>query len=122
MELFDRIHRPKVIFVKKTFIFIYFNRFLDRFLKKFVNQLYLFFFSILNSNLFSDLIYYERFERYFNFTEPQSKFIESSNTLQKKNKKYGLFLGALHDGMKKNEYSIVGQVLHFAHLIKPYKI
>ena len=28
----------------------------------------------------------------------------------------GLFLGVLHDGMKKKEYSIVGQVYHFVHL------
>ena len=38
--------------------------------------------------------------------------------LKKKNWLKASFLGALYDGMKKKkEFSIVGQVLHFAHLI-----
>ena len=47
--------------------------FVSIFKQKNFSQLFFVYFSMLNSNLFSDLIYHKRFERYFSFTKPQNQ-------------------------------------------------
>ena len=63
---------------------------------------------MLNSNLFSDLNYYERFAKYFNCTESHNRFLlkfqkPSLKKLKKKKLKIFLdiFFDALHGGIAK---------------------
>ena len=68
------MERVEDFLVRKPTKFSYFSLYLDQLKnKKIVNQLILAFFLILNSNLFSDLMYHKRFDRYLNCTYPQNQ-------------------------------------------------
>ena len=57
---------------------------------------------MLNSNHFSDFSYYERFARYFNYTEPHNRFLENLQKSSLKKLK-NLVLDALHGGIAEKD-------------------
>ena len=97
------------ILVKKTSIFNYLPRFYEWFSSKILNlkQIYVQLFT-LNWKLFSDLIYHVPLQRYFNL-------IRYFN--QEKKKGFRHIFGCFTRWKKKEEeYSIIVNILHFAHL------